>query len=131
MTESKTKECEICGARKPVADFSKSYKYRCKACVAAEARMHRASQSTAVEKICSMKWHELNLTDALIGMHVLVKGYNRNTGKWFFAIGYIDKYGNQFALLREEDIERNYIENVRLFNSSLSYWYINIDEIEA
>lgn len=40
-----------------------------------------------------MKWLDLNLTDALIGMHVLVKGYNRNTGKWFFAIGYIDKYG--------------------------------------
>ena len=43
MTESKTKKCEICGARKPVADFSKSYKNRCKACVAAEARMHRES----------------------------------------------------------------------------------------
>ena len=78
-----------------------------------------------------MKWLDLNLTDALIGMHVLVKGYNRNNGKWFYATGYIDKYSNQYALLREEDIERNYIENVRLFNSSLSYWYINIDEIEA
>lgn len=125
-----TRKCEVCGEIKPVADFSKSYRNRCKLCVAVEARMRRASQSTAVEKICSMKWQELNLTDALIGMHVLVKGYNRNTGKWFFAIGYIDKYSNQFALLREEDIERNYIENVRLFNSSLSYWYINIDEIE-
>lgn len=43
MTEPKTKKCEVCGARKPVADFSKSYKNRCKACVAAEARMHRES----------------------------------------------------------------------------------------
>ena len=42
-----------------------------------------------------MKWQELELSDALIGMHVLVKGYNRNNGKWFHAIGYIDKYSNQ------------------------------------
>lgn len=43
MTESKTKKCEVCGARKPIADFSKSYKKRCKACVAAEERMRRES----------------------------------------------------------------------------------------
>ena len=43
MTELKTKKCEICGKSKPIADFSKSYKNRCKACVAAEARMHRES----------------------------------------------------------------------------------------
>lgn len=77
-----------------------------------------------------MKWQELELTDAQIGMHVLVKGYNRNNGKWFYAIGYIDKYSNQYALLREGDKERNYIENVRLFNRSLSYWYIDIEEIQ-
>jgi hypothetical protein len=77
-----------------------------------------------------MKWQTLNLTDALIGMHVLVKGYNRITSKEFFAVGYIDKYSNQFALLREEDKELNYIESVRLFSRSCSYWYINIDEIE-
>lgn len=94
-------------------------------------RNDRKSHNNPVEeKTSAMKWQTLNLTDALIGMHVLVKGYNRNDGKWFFAIGYIDKYSNQFALLREEDKERNYIENVRLFNRSLSYWYINIDEIE-
>jgi len=128
MKNQETRKCEVCGEIKPVADFSKSYRNRCKACVAAEARMHRASQSTAVEK--TMKWSELNLSDALIGKHVLVKGYNRNTGKYFYAIGYIDKYSNQYALLREEDKERNYIENVRLFNRSLSYWYIDIEEIQ-
>lgn len=129
MTESKTKECEICGERKPIADFSKSYRYRCKACVAAEARMHRASQAPAAGK-CAMMWKKLQLTDELIGMHVLVKGYNRSTNKWFYALGYIDKYSNEFSLRREEDKERGFIENVRIFSRSISYFYINIDKIQ-
>lgn len=51
MTEPKTKKCEVCGEKKPIQDFSKAYKNRCKACVAAEARMHRASQEAAAERI--------------------------------------------------------------------------------
>lgn len=51
MTEPKTKKCEVCGEKKPIQDFSKAYKNRCKACVAAEARMHRASQEAATERI--------------------------------------------------------------------------------
>lgn len=51
MTEPKTKKCEVCGEKKPIQDFSKAYKNRCKACVAAEARMHRASQESAAERI--------------------------------------------------------------------------------
>jgi len=52
MIESvKTKKCEICGARKPIADFSKSYPKRCKACVAEEARMHRASKAEEDNRI--------------------------------------------------------------------------------
>lgn len=51
MTDSKTKKCEICGARKPIADFSKSYTKRCKACVAEEARMHRASKAEEDNRI--------------------------------------------------------------------------------
>lgn len=51
MTEPKTKKCEVCGARKPLADFSKSYKNRCKSCVAAEMRMHRASEAEEVNRI--------------------------------------------------------------------------------
>lgn len=51
MTEPKTKKCEVCGARKPLSDFSKSYKNRCRACVAAEARMHRASEAEELNRI--------------------------------------------------------------------------------
>ena len=51
MTEPKTKKCEVCSEKKPIQDFSKAYKNRCKACVAAEARMHRASQEAAAERI--------------------------------------------------------------------------------
>ena len=35
------KKCEICGQMKPLGDFSKSYKHRCKACVAEAARSDR------------------------------------------------------------------------------------------
>lgn len=37
----KTKKCEICGEVKPITDFSKSYKHRCKACVAEMTRNSR------------------------------------------------------------------------------------------
>ena len=35
------KKCEICGQMKPQNEFSKSYKHRCKACVAEAARNNR------------------------------------------------------------------------------------------
>lgn len=35
------KKCEICGQFKPLGDFSKSYKNRCKPCVAEAARNER------------------------------------------------------------------------------------------
>ncbi|MCM1075986.1 MAG: hypothetical protein NC411_01335 [Bacteroides sp.] len=51
MAETKTKKCEVCGARKPLADFSKSYRNRCKSCVATEMRMHLASEAEEVNRI--------------------------------------------------------------------------------
>lgn len=41
MTEPKTKKCEVCGEIKPLADFSKSYRNRCKPCVAEMRRKSR------------------------------------------------------------------------------------------
>lgn len=35
------RKCEICGEMKPQNEFSKSYKHRCKACVAEAARNER------------------------------------------------------------------------------------------
>lgn len=40
-----SKRCEVCGKLKPVEDFSKSYKNRCKECVASMARFKRDSCS--------------------------------------------------------------------------------------
>lgn len=41
MTEPKTKKCEVCGEIKPLEDFSKSYRNRCKPCVAEMRRKSR------------------------------------------------------------------------------------------
>lgn len=41
MTEPQTKKCEVCGEIKPLADFSKSYRNRCKPCVAEMRRKSR------------------------------------------------------------------------------------------
>lgn len=37
-----TKKCEICGEIKSASEFSKSYKHRCKECVAEQTRLARA-----------------------------------------------------------------------------------------
>ena len=39
--DDKIKRCEICGEVKPLSEFSKSYKNRCKKCVAEETRSKR------------------------------------------------------------------------------------------
>lgn len=36
-----TKKCEICGRELPISDFSKSYRNRCKVCVAEQVREQR------------------------------------------------------------------------------------------
>ena len=45
------KKCEICGQMKPQNEFSKSYKRRCKACVAEAARNDR-KRFKEFEKAC-------------------------------------------------------------------------------
>lgn len=44
---SKTKRCEICGEIKPIEEFSKSYRNRCKQCVAEQTRSMRALNKVA------------------------------------------------------------------------------------
>lgn len=36
-----TKKCEVCGENKPQSEFSKSYRNRCRACVAEQTRNNR------------------------------------------------------------------------------------------
>lgn len=40
------KTCEKCGQKKPLSEFSKSYKNRCKECVAEMQRSKRAEKSS-------------------------------------------------------------------------------------
>lgn len=44
---SDTKKCEICGREMPISEFSKSYRNRCKDCVARLIREKRASVKKA------------------------------------------------------------------------------------
>lgn len=39
--QNQTKKCEICGRELPISDFSKSYRNRCKVCVAEQVREQR------------------------------------------------------------------------------------------
>lgn len=45
-----TKRCETCGKTLPVSDFSKSYKNRCKQCVAEITKEKRNSNTTLFHK---------------------------------------------------------------------------------
>ena len=45
-----TKRCETCGKTLPVSDFSKSYKNRCKQCVAEITKEKRNSKTTLSHK---------------------------------------------------------------------------------
>lgn len=45
-----TKKCEICGRELPLSDFSKSYRNRCRACVAKMTRVQRANARQDAEK---------------------------------------------------------------------------------
>ena len=44
-----TKKCEICGEIKSASEFSKSYKHRCKECVAEQTRLARAGAEVVKE----------------------------------------------------------------------------------
>lgn len=45
MMKNKTKKCEVCGKELPLSDFSKSYKNRCRKCVADMVRSERKEKN--------------------------------------------------------------------------------------
>lgn len=47
--KDETKKCEMCGTVKPLSDFSKSYRNRCKSCVAEMTRNNRMIAKTISE----------------------------------------------------------------------------------
>ena len=46
-----TKKCEICGENKPQSEFSKSYRNRCRACVAEQTRNNRQLNGHHVTRV--------------------------------------------------------------------------------
>lgn len=53
---SVTKKCEICGEIKPIEEFSKSYRNRCKQCVAEQTRSMRALNKIANSGALGFTW---------------------------------------------------------------------------
>ena len=46
-----TKKCEVCGENKPQSEFSKSYRNRCRACVAEQTRNARHTNGHHVSTV--------------------------------------------------------------------------------
>lgn len=71
MKTEEQRICILCGETKPLDDFSKSYPYRCKKCVAEQARIKRAQarrphlmEADGILKSCQMDcWHIRTETD--------------------------------------------------------------------
>lgn len=54
MEQIKEKKCKVCGDVKPLSQFSKSYRNRCKECVAAATRQRRAAAKAFWEAVRNM-----------------------------------------------------------------------------
>ena len=55
--EKEIKKCETCGKMKTKSEMSKSYKHRCKACVAEMVRSKRADLQNSCNKKC-IDWEQ-------------------------------------------------------------------------
>ncbi len=82
---SEYKICEVCGQEKHISNFSKSYKSRCKKCVAAQTKEKRKKQTMNTNSIkdlkCPLSFEEkLELADwiselfSLHGVYVILTG---------------------------------------------------------
>lgn len=72
MTEPKTKKCEVCGEIKPLEDFSKSYRNRCKPCVAEMRRNSRiVSNMTRKPKDSEYKTARIKLSGEVVEVRPL------------------------------------------------------------
>lgn len=76
-----TKKCEICGRELPVSDFSKSYKNRCRECVAAHTRevRHKEKISINADLTESVDWESrrYDLTKSAMVAMIDKRGCNR------------------------------------------------------
>lgn len=60
MEKTKEKQCEICGEVKPLPEFSKSYRNRCKQCVAEATRRNRANTKAFFRLTAQQQKEELS-----------------------------------------------------------------------
>lgn len=67
---SHTKKCEVCGLELPESEFSKSYKKRCKKCVAEMTRAKRKKEPS-IEAL-----HQIERTTVSVAMMELVDAVN-------------------------------------------------------
>lgn len=99
----KNKKCEVCGELKPQPEFSKSYKKRCKSCVAEQARSSRK---------LSVKKNKLDPSAELIAESVAVFAeclgmFSFNQGRVMDGLtpGYLENSFSYFANILRDKIE--------------------------
>lgn len=67
----KTKKCEVCGKELPLSDFSKSYKNRCRKCVADMVRSERKEKKKGEDVIQSPLRFDMEIRDMSEDFEVL------------------------------------------------------------
>ena len=84
-----TKRCETCGKTLPVSDFSKSYKNRCKQCVAEITKEKRNSNTTLSHKRIDWEQRRYEIAKAaMVGRLAspIVEGIDPNPSMQDFCI---------------------------------------------
>lgn len=74
-----------------------------------------------------MNWRTLEFTEATDGIHALVKGQHRESGKVFYGIGTIMMINGKPRLI---NIENTHPISRQFNPDTCDYWYIDIDEIK-
>lgn len=72
---SEYKICEVCGQEKHISNFSKSYKSRCKKCVAAQTKEKRKKQTMNTNSIKDLK-HPLTYEEKLELADWMIKSFS-------------------------------------------------------
>lgn len=99
------KTCEICGQKKPLSEFSKSYKKRCKECVAEMQRSKRAEKRyqnyglSPEEEVSRIDWEQrrYEIAKAMISVIYLDDGQAQRAEDNRTGIGFEYKVNEQMV----------------------------------
>lgn len=84
MNNDELKTCEVCGKIKHISDFSKSYKHRCKECVAKQTKAKRQDKvfglRQAVNKTKRLALQTWKASQS-IANHLAFRGFDPNEEK--------------------------------------------------